>query len=74
MSGQPFFLTGLVGGIFMGVQLYKMSFQVVKGRRSAYFIEFPLFVDLTQRKVIPLNTIGCKLVYDNKPFFRSDCN
>ena len=74
MSGQPFFLTGLVGGIFMGVQLYKMSFQVVKGRRSAYFIEFPLFVDLTQRKVIPLNTIGCKVVYDNKPFFRSDCN
>ena len=58
----------------MGVQLYKMSFQVVKGRRSAYFIEFPLFVDLTQRKVIPLNTIDCKLVYDNKPFFRSDCN
>ena len=51
----------------MWVQLYKMSFQVVKGRRSAY-LEFPLFVDLTQRKVIRLNTIGCKLVYDNKPF------
>ena len=57
----------------MWVQLYKMSFQVVKGRRSAY-LEFPLFIDLTQRKVIRLNTIGCKLVYDNKPFFRSACN
>ena len=64
---------GLVGGILMGVQLYTMSFQVVKVRRSAY-LEFPLFVDLTQRKVIRLNTIACKLVYDNKPFFRSACN
>ena len=64
---------GLVGGILMGVQLYKMSFQVVKVRRSAY-LQFPLFVDLTQRKLIRLNTIGCKLAYDNKPFFRSDCN
>ena len=57
----------------MGVQLYTMSFQVVKVRRSAY-LEFPVFVDLTQSKVIPLNTIGCKLVYDNKPFFCSACN
>ena len=57
----------------MGVQLYRMSFQVVKVRRSAY-LEFPLFVDLTQRILIGPNTIGCKLAYDNKPFFRSACN
>lgn len=57
----------------MGVHLYKMSFQVVKVRRSAY-LEFPLFVDLTQSKVIRLNTVGCKLVDDNKPFFLSACN
>ena len=75
MSGQPFFLTGPRGWHLNGGSTVKMSFQVVKVRRSAY-LEFPLFVDLTQRKLIRLNTIGCKLAHDNKPFFRSeaDCN